>query len=60
MGPFSIDGDEDADLINAGKQTVTLLKGASIFDGATSFGMIRAQKVGLNDSGAMEVSKMET
>jgi 3-oxoacid CoA-transferase subunit B len=57
MGPFPFEGDEDADLINAGKQTVTLLKGASIFDGATSFGMIRAQKVDLTILGAMEVSE---
>ena len=57
MGPFPYEGEEDADLINAGKQTVTLLKGASIFDGATSFGMIRAQKVDLTILGAMEVSE---
>ena len=57
MGPFPFEGDEDADIINAGKQTVTLLKGASIFDGATSFGMIRAQKVDLTILGAMEVSE---
>ena len=57
MGPFPFEGEEDADLINAGKQTVTLLKGASIFDGATSFGMIRAQKVDLTILGAMEVSE---
>ena len=57
MGSFPFEGEEDADLINAGKQTVTLLKGASIFDGATSFGMIRAQKVDLTILGAMEVSE---
>ncbi len=57
MGPFPFEGDEDADLINAGKQTITLLKGSSIFDSATSFGMIRAQKVDLTILGAMEVSE---
>lgn len=57
MGPFPYDGDEDPDLINAGKQTVTLLKGSSIFDSAMSFGMIRAQKVDLTILGAMEVSE---
>jgi len=57
MGPFPYEGDEDADLINAGKQTVTLLKGSSIFDSALSFGMIRAQKVNLTILGAMEVSE---
>ena len=55
MGPFPIEGEEDADLINAGKQTVTLLPGASIFDSAMSFGMIRSQKVHLTILGAMEV-----
>ena len=57
MGPFPFEGDEDADLINAGKQTVTLLSGAAIFDSALSFGMIRAQKVNLTILGAMEVSE---
>jgi 3-oxoacid CoA-transferase subunit B len=57
MGPFPKEGDEDPDLINAGKQTITLLKGSSIFDSAMSFGMIRAQKVDLTILGAMEVSE---
>lgn len=57
MGPFPFEGEEDPDLINAGKQTVTLLKGSSIFDSAMSFGMIRAQKVDLTILGAMEVSE---
>ena len=57
MGPFPYEGEEDADLINAGKQTVTLLPGASVFDSATSFGMIRAQRVNLTILGAMEVSE---
>lgn len=57
MGPFPYEGEENADLINAGKQTVTLLKGSSIFDSAMSFGMIRAQKVNLTILGAMEVSE---
>jgi 3-oxoacid CoA-transferase subunit B len=57
MGPFPWEGEEDPDLINAGKQTVTLLPGASIFDSAMSFGMIRAQKVDLTILGAMEVSE---
>ncbi len=57
MGPFPVEGSEDADLINAGKQTVTLLPGASIFDSAMSFGMIRSQKVQLTILGAMEVSE---
>ena len=57
MGPFPFEGEEDADLINAGKQTVTLLPGASIFDSAMSFGMIRSQKVNLTILGAMEVSE---
>jgi 3-oxoacid CoA-transferase subunit B len=57
MGPFPFEGEEDADLINAGKQTVTTLPGSSIFDSAMSFGMIRAQKVDLTILGAMEVSE---
>ena len=57
MGPFPIEGEEDADLINAGKQTITTLPGSSIFDSAMSFGMIRAQKVDLTILGAMEVSE---
>lgn len=57
MGPFPFEGEEDADLINAGKQTVTLLPGSSIFDSAVSFGMIRSQKVNLTILGAMEVSE---
>ncbi len=57
MGPFPIEGEEDADMINAGKQTVTLLPGSSIFDSAMSFGMIRSQKVNLTILGAMEVSE---
>jgi len=57
MGPFPFEGDEDSDLINAGKQTITALPGASFFDSAMSFGMIRAQKVQLTVLGAMEVSE---
>lgn len=57
MGPFPFEGDEDADLINAGKQTITMLPGSAIFDSAMSFGMIRAQKVDLTILGAMEVSE---
>src|SRR5689334_992563 len=57
MGPFPYEGEEDPDLINAGKQTITLLKGSSIFDSAMSFGMIRSQKVDLTMLGAMEVSE---
>lgn len=58
MGPFPEAGKEDADLINAGKQTITTLPGSSIFDSAMSFGMIRAQKVDLTILGAMEVSEL--
>ena len=57
MGPFPFDGDEDPDLINAGKQTITMLPGSAVFDSAMSFGMIRAQKIDLTILGAMEVSE---
>ncbi len=57
MGPFPFEGEEDADMINAGKQTVTVLDGGSIFDSATSFAMIRGQHVQLTVLGAMEVSE---
>lgn len=56
MGPFPITGEEDADLINAGKQTITTLAGSVFFDSAMSFGMIRAGKVNLTVLGAMEVA----
>lgn len=57
MGPFPFEGEEDADVINAGKQTITTLPGASFFDSAFSFGMIRSQKVDLTILGAMEVAE---
>lgn len=57
MGPFPYEGEEDADIINAGKQTITTLPGASFFDSAFSFGMIRSRKVDLTILGAMEVSE---
>jgi 3-oxoacid CoA-transferase subunit B len=57
MGPFPMEGEESADLINAGKQTITTLAGSSIFDSALSFGMIRSGKIHLTVLGAMEVSE---
>lgn len=56
MGPFPFEGEEDPDIINAGKQTITTLPGASFFDSATSFAMIRGQHVDLTILGAMEVA----
>jgi 3-oxoacid CoA-transferase subunit B len=56
MGPFPYEGEEDADLINAGKQTVTMMPGGSIFDSALSFAMIRGKHIQLTVLGAMEVS----
>ncbi|SEK71548.1 3-oxoacid CoA-transferase subunit B [Aquimarina amphilecti] len=57
MGPFPFEGEEDADVINAGKQTITTMPGASFFDSATSFNMIRGQHVDLTILGAMEVAE---
>ncbi|MEG0984544.1 3-oxoacid CoA-transferase subunit B [Algoriella sp.] len=57
MGPFPVDGEEDPDYINAGKQTITTLPGSAFFDSAMSFGMIRARKINLTILGAMEVSE---
>lgn len=56
MGPFPFDGEEDADYINAGKQTITTLKGSAIFDSAESFAMIRGKHIDLTVLGAMEVT----
>ncbi|MCW5520001.1 CoA transferase subunit B [Aureitalea sp. L0-47] len=57
MGPFPFEGEEDPDLINAGKQTITAMPGASFFDSAMSFSMIRGQHVDLTILGAMEVAQ---
>ena len=57
MGPFTFEGEQDADIINAGKQTITTLPGASFFDSAMSFSMIRGKHVDLTILGAMEVAQ---
>ncbi len=57
MGPFPYEGEEDPDLINAGKQTITTVPGSAFFDSAMSFGMIRSQKIDITVLGAMEVSE---
>lgn len=57
MGPFPWEGEEDADMINAGKQTITLMPGAAIFDSSMSFAMIRGRQIHLTVLGAMEVSE---
>ena len=57
MGPFPFDGEEDADMINAGKQTITTMPGAVLFDSATSFSMIRGNHIQLSVLGAMEVAE---
>ena len=57
MGPFPFEGEEDSDMINAGKQTITTMTGAALFDSATSFAMIRGQHIQLTVLGAMEVAE---